>query len=148
MARLGKKLAVTVGDPSGVGPEIIQKWAHDNPQLCPYVEVIAHADLLSRLPSAVSKREVGGKSFKATPGKPCKEGAEIAFESLKAAAKGCLDGIYRAVTTAPISKFEMKKVGFDFPGKPSSLPTDGTAFRLWLLRDKNSCFRSLLGTCR
>lgn len=117
MARLGKKLAVTVGDPSGVGPEIIQKWAHDNPQLCPYVEVIAHADLLSRLPSAVSKREVGEKSFKATPGKPCKEGAEIAFESLEAAAKGCLDGIYRAVTTAPISKFEMKKVGFDFPGQ-------------------------------
>ena len=40
-----------------------------------------------------------------------------AFESLEVAAAGCASGRYCAVATAPISKFEMRKVGFNFAGQ-------------------------------
>ena len=40
-----KKLAITIGDPSGVGPEIILKWARQNPQLAEKCEVIGNAQL-------------------------------------------------------------------------------------------------------
>ncbi|PWM31487.1 MAG: 4-hydroxythreonine-4-phosphate dehydrogenase PdxA [Verrucomicrobia bacterium] len=112
-----KKIAITVGDPSGIGPEIIAEWAARTPELLPEVEAIGHRDFLSRLPAGMSVREVGNPSFKAVPGRPEAEGAQTARLALEAAAKGCLDGLYRGVVTAPISKLEMRKVGFDFPGQ-------------------------------
>ena len=112
-----KKLAITIGDPSGVGAEIIRKWVEENPDVARKTEVIAHAKFLETLPDTVSKRAVGSPTFEAVAGEPCAEGARVAFESLEAAAKGCADGLYRAVATAPISTFEMRQVGVDFAGQ-------------------------------
>ena len=112
-----KKLAITIGDPAGVGAEIIKAWAEKNPQMHSLCEVIAHAGFLDLLPDSIGKREVGDKEYKATAGFPDSRGALIAFESLEAAASGCKSGRYFAVTTAPISKAEMKKVGFNFAGQ-------------------------------
>ncbi len=112
-----KKLAITIGDPAGVGSEIIRKWVIDNPQKSLQAEVIAHASFLDTLPEYVSKRVVGDRNYCAKLGFPDEQGASIAAESLEFAAKGCSDGLYRAVVTAPISKFQMKKVGFDFAGQ-------------------------------
>ena len=111
----GKKIAVTVGDPSGVGPEIIEAWATSD--CCGDVEVIAHGELLSKLPDGVSKRRVGDSDFRAEKGVPCLEGARIALESLELAAEGCAEGRYSAVLTSPISKIQMRKVGFEFAGQ-------------------------------
>lgn len=112
-----KLLAVTVGDPAGVGGEIILKWAAAHPELHEFAEVIAHKSLLDALPASISRREVGAASYAARAGHPDSEGARIAFDALEAAAQGCKSGKYSAVVTCPISKFEMKKVGFDFPGQ-------------------------------
>ena len=35
-----KKLAITIGDPAGVGAEIIKAWAEKNPQMHSLCEVI------------------------------------------------------------------------------------------------------------
>ncbi len=112
-----KKLAITIGDPSGVGAEIIRDWILKNPQTSTCVEVIAHADFLDTIPDDVSKCEVGRASYKAKAGVPDLDGARVAFESLEVAAKGCDEGLYRAVVTAPISKIQMRQVGFDFAGQ-------------------------------
>lgn len=112
-----KKLAITIGDTAGVGAEVILKWATENPHLHDVVEVIAHKDFLDKLPDSISKVKVGADDYKAVAGSPDAEGAKIAFDALELSAKGCKDGKYRAVITAPISKFQMKKVGFDFAGQ-------------------------------
>lgn len=111
------KIAITIGDPAGVGAEVILKWAREHPELHDKVEVIAHAKFLEKLPADISKRAVGNPDFEAVAGIPSEEGCRVAFESLEAAAVGCSDGLYRAVATAPISKFEMRKVGFNFAGQ-------------------------------
>ena len=112
-----QKIAITIGDTAGVGPEVILKWAEKNPHLHSNVEVIAHREILDKLPSSISKVQVGADSYKAVAGVPDEQGAQIAFDALELSAKGCQTGKYRAVVTAPISKFQMKKVGFDFAGQ-------------------------------
>ena len=115
---LAKKMAITVGDPAGVGPEVIAAWAKSAPkQFLERVEVLAHSDFLDTLPAELGKRPIGPADFRAKAGEPSAEGCEIAALALEAAASGCLSGLYSAVITGPISKFEMRKIGFDFPGQ-------------------------------
>lgn len=112
-----QKIAITIGDPSGVGAEVIRAWAENSPQERKVAEVIAHADFLRTLPSDVSTRQIGDVNFSAIAGKPSKEGARVAFEALELSASGCAQGLYRAVVTAPISKAQMREVGFEFAGQ-------------------------------
>ena len=112
-----KKLAVTVGDPSGIGPEVILGWAKANPQLHSKVAVIAHKKFLDALPAKIGKVQAGESSYSPVAGKPDASGAAVALDALEKAAAGCLEGAFCAVTTAPISKAQMKLVGFDYPGQ-------------------------------
>jgi len=112
-----KKLALTVGDPSGVGPEIILNWAKSNPSYADKVCVIAHKALLEKLPKAFEGIQVGEDAFMPIAGEPSEEGARVAFDALNAAASGCKIGKFSAVTTAPISKANMRKIGFEYPGQ-------------------------------
>lgn len=112
-----KKLAVTIGDPAGVGPDVIKKWAETAPaSLLKKVEVLGNKKFLDTLPAELGKRPVGDFSFEAWAGEPSAEGCKIAELSLETAARGCVCGEYFGVTTAPISKFEMRKIGFNYPG--------------------------------
>jgi 4-hydroxythreonine-4-phosphate dehydrogenase len=51
------------------------------------------------------------------PGLPDETSAEIAFESLKLATRLAVEGQAGGIVTGPISKAELAKVGFDFPGQ-------------------------------
>lgn len=112
-----KKIAITIGDPAGVGAEIILDWAKKNPQLLGGVAVIAHADFLASLPSGLEKVAVGAPNYRAQPGRPDADGARVAFAALEESAAGCKQGRYAAVLTAPISKACMRGVGFEFQGQ-------------------------------
>ena len=47
-----KKLAVTIGDPAGVGPDVIKKWAEAAPaSLLKKVEVLGNKKFLDTLPA-------------------------------------------------------------------------------------------------
>jgi 4-hydroxythreonine-4-phosphate dehydrogenase len=109
-----KPVAITCGDPSGVGPEIIEKWAAQYPDLaseCAFIgPLIWCADLPGRLVP------VGRPGFEAVPGNPTDSGSKIAMAALEEAAAGCVAGRFSAVVTGPINKERMAKVGFAFPG--------------------------------
>lgn len=110
------KIAITIGDPAGVGCEIIAALLAARPDLRRACAVLAHADFLRGLPADVEKVPVGDSCYRAAPGVPDDEGARVAFAALEEAAAGCAAGRYAAVVTAPISKAQMRKVGFDFQG--------------------------------
>ncbi len=103
-------IAVTVGDPAGIGPEVV-RVALDSTGLartCRF-EVVGGAEKARR------PKEV--------PCRPSREGALAALEDLEAAVAGALDGRYAAVVTGPIHKARMKEVGFDFPGQTEFFAT-------------------------
>ena len=93
------RIAVTVGDPAGLGPEVVSEA------------------LRSQALNQECRFEVIGPSRASNPGQPTVEGARAAFAALEAAAAGLLDGGYAAVVTGPIHKARMREVGFHFPGQ-------------------------------
>jgi 4-hydroxythreonine-4-phosphate dehydrogenase len=111
------KLAITCGDPAGVGPEIIAAWLAANPGEMVNVAVIGPARWLAALPAAGTKIAVGMEDFSATPGSPDGEGALIAWAAMERAAVGCKNGEFAGVVTGPVSKGQLARIGFAFPGQ-------------------------------
>ena len=112
-------LAITCGDPAGVGPEVIEKLIHSNPLYRDDCVLIGSQPWTERLSKdyAIRSLPVGSHDFSVSLGEPTNEGALIALESMKLAAQGCIDGLFRGVVTGPVSKYWLKNAGFDFPGQ-------------------------------
>lgn len=111
------KLAITCGDPAGVGPEIIAAWLAANPTEAAKVAVIGPTRWLETLPAAVTKVPVGLENFAATPGKPDGDGALVAWAAMERAAAGVKNGEYSGVVTASVSKERLAAIGYPHPGQ-------------------------------
>ncbi len=112
-----KPLAITCGDPAGVGPEIISAWLAANPAEHASVAVIGPALWLETLPAAVRKVPVGFDDYAATPGKPNGGGALVAWAAMERSADGCRLGEFSGVVTGPVSKERLAAIGYPFPGQ-------------------------------
>ena len=94
-----REILITLGDPAGIGPEIID------------------AALASgKLPEGFSFRVIGDRAA-GVPGKPDKGSAKSAFDALREAARLLRETDAAAVVTAPVSKEALQAVGFAFPGQ-------------------------------
>ncbi|HEX7872944.1 MAG TPA: 4-hydroxythreonine-4-phosphate dehydrogenase PdxA [Sphingobium sp.] len=129
-------LAVTLGDPSGIGPEIIAKaWKRrredglppffavgDIRALTYFADVPVErihdpADCLAVFDRALPCLPIEEGGDAPVPGAPTLDGARSAFHSLEVAT-----GLVRAesasgLVTGPISKARLAEVGFTFPGQ-------------------------------
>lgn len=112
-------LAITCGDPAGVGPEIVARLAAAPAPDGARYTLIGPASWLETVPAAahVNRVAVGAGTFRAEPGMPSVEGARVALAAMEEAAAGCRAGRYAAVTTGPVSKIWMQRAGFPFPGQ-------------------------------
>lgn len=92
-------IAITIGDPAGIGPEV------------------ARAALASgRLDDAFQYRLIGDVRS-AVPGQPTLASAQAALDAMEHAAALAESGDVCAVVTGPVSKAQMHKVGFAYPGQ-------------------------------
>jgi 4-hydroxythreonine-4-phosphate dehydrogenase len=115
---MSKPIAITCGDPAGVGPEIIASWLMAHPELASEFVVIGAARWLESLAlSAAARIAVGLDDFVATPGAPDSEGALIAWAAMERAAKGCVNGDFSGVVTGPVSKDRLARIGYPYPGQ-------------------------------
>ena len=113
-----KPIAITCGDPAGIGPEVVEHHLRLEPAWAERVVLIGpQAWLDAPAFSSAQKIPVGSASFTMNPGHPSLEGASIACEALERAAEGCKAGTFSAVVTGPVSKSWMQQVGFTFPGQ-------------------------------
>ena len=111
------KLAFTCGDPAGVGPEVIEAWLKANAEHAREVAVIGPAQWLDKLDTPAGKVPVGLEEFTAVPGQANGEGALVAWAALERAATGCKNGEFSAVVTGPVSKEQLVRIGYPFPGQ-------------------------------
>lgn len=116
---MSRRIVITCGDPAGVGPEIIERWAAEHPELLPQTTIAGSAAWLAGTKelAGCGKLEVGPADFSATPGQPTVEGARVALAALEAATACCRRGEAGAVVTGPVSKIWMQRAGFTFPGQ-------------------------------
>jgi 4-hydroxythreonine-4-phosphate dehydrogenase len=132
-------LAVSLGDPAGIGPELLcEAWVRREAERLPSFFICGGAGLLREAAarrgldltlasvSSVSEAEaafdsalpvLGGVDGDYRPGQPDSEGARLALVSLESATSLVVDGKAAALVTGPVSKAEMAKIGYPYPGQ-------------------------------
>lgn len=132
-------LAISMGDPAGVGPElIVAAWALSGTAgLAPFVAVgskrvfekaarqrglhvkvkavTSLEEALAVFDQALPVLDLGDLDY--TPGQPDDAGAAMALAALDAATQLTIAGETGALVTAPIAKSRLARVGFDHPGQ-------------------------------
>ncbi len=93
------RILITLGDPAGVGPEVIDL-------------ALASPDL-----PAGFEFEILGDRCAGTPGKPDTRSAAASLTALHEAVRRLKSGTADAVVTGPVSKEGLQSVGFPFPGQ-------------------------------
>ncbi|HSE86903.1 MAG TPA: 4-hydroxythreonine-4-phosphate dehydrogenase PdxA [Candidatus Binatia bacterium] len=136
-------VAVTMGDPAGIGPEVLRKTLADprikricSPLILGDWEVLGRAwkgkanasklvcwqpgqALLPLLESHCAGVVCSVSSLSAResrPGRPTKAGGHAAYRYIVVAAKLALSGVVDAMATAPISKSILQDAGYNYPG--------------------------------
>lgn len=130
-------IAITCGDPAGIGPEIVAAWAAAHPEAAEHAALIGPARWLQAAgshgrPGGARAREgaaglgaqtfaaeipVGLEDYEAAPGKPDAESSLVAWAAMEVAAEGCRSGRFSAVVTGPVSKERMNGIGWNYPGQ-------------------------------
>ncbi|AMM51965.1 4-hydroxythreonine-4-phosphate dehydrogenase [Rufibacter sp. DG15C] len=132
------RIGITIGDVSGIGPEVILKTLADNRVLhyCTPViygtagavnfyrkqlalenfsfQVISSADQAQ--PRKVNVLNCQEEELEFTPGKPSAATGTLARLALFKAAEDLKAGLIQAIVTAPIDKDNIQGEGFQFPG--------------------------------
>ncbi len=105
-----KPLAVTAGDPAGIGPEICAALAAS--RFADRVVIIGDASLLG------SDLPVIDTPFPApvVKGRPDSANAATLLDGLRRAVSGCLSGEFSGMVTAPLSKRVIADAGIPFTG--------------------------------
>lgn len=107
-------IAITCGDPAGVGPELLASWLKAHPEQADSVMPIGPADWIASLGRGLA---VGPTDYQTQPGRPDDAGQLIAIEAMELAARGTTGGRFAAVVTGPVNKKGLAGVGYDFPGQ-------------------------------
>ena len=120
------RIAVTMGDPAGIGPEIVCRAVNSLKvqRVCSPV-VFGDKTAINNLQITNNNYGKGKKKYefiptsnigKVTLGKPSKKSGIAAYSAIKAAARFCLDGKADALVTAPVSKESLKLAGIKYSG--------------------------------
>ena len=135
---LKPKIAITIGDPSGIGPEIVYRAVNslkvqrvcspvvvgDKNIIAKYFNLNKKSDQIDFVFSSSYKRKI-------TVGKPSKTSGLIACDAIKQAVEMCVNHKTKAMVTAPVSKESFKYAGLKFAGH--------TEFLGHLTKTKNYC---------
>ncbi|MGE4506668.1 MAG: 4-hydroxythreonine-4-phosphate dehydrogenase PdxA [Desulfovibrionaceae bacterium] len=131
-----RTVCITLGDPNGLGPELVCRWLAENPKtderlvlIGPETSLVPHARRLGigspwtridspegREPGVFLLEPDGLAFFTPEPGACTTLGGMSAGLSLEAACELLLSGRAQALVTCPLNKAGLQMAGFDFPG--------------------------------
>ncbi len=134
-----KPLAVSLGDPAGIGPELLaEAWARrDTERLSPFY-VVGGAGVLATAAkkrglalhiARISRPDEAADVFSTalpvlgdgdcvySPGMPDEDGAKLALSSLQQATGHAISGEASGLVTGPIAKSHLARIGFSQPGQ-------------------------------
>lgn len=141
-------LAITMGDPAGIGPEIILKALKET-AISPNcnITVIGSRYLLEKTyeqwlgktdrplvnPKDLNILNIPLGEKDIIPGKGDNISGAASFKYLQEAISGTLRGVYQGIVTAPIAKSLWKAAGYEYPGQTEVLATAAGVTRYGML---------------
>ena len=147
-------IAITQGDPAGIGPEIVAKAFRDAPELLRHCFVVGDVATLRRAAQAIAQPGVGGLPVAQisaphealampprcvpvlpVPGIPGPQpwgqvsaaAGRAAADAVVWATRAALRGEVAALVTAPLHKEALSAAGVDFPGHTELLQAEAAA---------------------
>ena len=145
-------IAITMGDPAGIGPEIILKALLAQPEHVPDAQgersdfvvygdpalLAARASRLGLNAEPLRVVSCGQVPPDLTPGRLDPRAGEAAYQAVQHATLDALAGRVRAVVTAPLNKEALNAAGHAFPGHTEILATlsGGVPVRMMLANDE------------
>ncbi|MDB5892476.1 MAG: 4-hydroxythreonine-4-phosphate dehydrogenase PdxA [Rhodoferax sp.] len=147
-------LAITLGDPAGIGPEIIAKTFRDAPDLVrgcfvagdvgamrhasqslagpgqpgwPVVEIAAAADAASLPPNCIPVLQATAPLGHVVVGRVSADAGRAAADAVVWAARAALRGEIAALVTAPLHKEALAAAGVLYPGHTELLQAEAAA---------------------
>ena len=107
------RLAVTLGDPRGIGPEIVDRASRDDA-----VRAVADLVLVGPHGTGLTVDEPVGEW---TPGSGASAAGALAGRAIERAVAMASSGAVQGIVTAPIDKQALLAGGYDFPGHTEML---------------------------
>jgi 4-hydroxythreonine-4-phosphate dehydrogenase len=150
-----KPIAITLGDPAGIGPEIVAKVFADAGELTRGAFVVGdlgcvrrgtHIVAGTRAPLPVAQIEDSAEAFQAPPhcipvlqpaaavnelpvlGQVSAQAGRMAADAVSWAARAALRGEIAALVTAPLHKEALAAAGVPFPGHTELLQAEAAAY--------------------
>lgn len=113
------KIAVTMGDPAGIGPEIVAKAVMKLKSGADDLVIVGNRKIFIEtarelgmdMNAVMSLHIVDIDSGKIEPGRPTKMSGKVAIESIEKSVEMCSFGTVQAICTAPISKEAIRMAG-------------------------------------
>ncbi len=157
-----KPIAITMGDPAGIGPEIIIKAFTQEPELTKSCFVVGKVAALQRAADSVEsatklgaifEHQIGNKAAHSLPGvlqiydpnpefsahcdfgKISAAAGKMASDAVSWAARSALKGQIAALVTAPLHKEALHAAGVPFPGHTELLQAEAAAFLGKVIKD-------------
>jgi 4-hydroxythreonine-4-phosphate dehydrogenase len=154
IAAVGAPVAITLGDPAGIGPEIIVKAFHQAPEATrgafvagdvalmrrasgalaqpgqpawPVAEIEHASDVAATPPGCIPVLQVASPMGNIVPGRISAEAGRVAGDCVVWAARAALRGDIAAMVTAPLHKEALAAAGFPYPGHTELLQAEAAA---------------------
>lgn len=131
MSKKEPRLLLTIGDPNGIGSEIILKIFNDKSFLPKFdLTVVGSKKILDFYSNVLNLEKIKieniieiplTKGFKTEPGKISKAAGRISGDAIKTAAFLCLKKEFEGMITLPVSKEALNLGGYDYPGHTEML---------------------------
>ena len=124
MTRL-PRVAVTVGDPAGIGPEIVLKALASPERAAAQYVVYGPSRTLEAFARRMSWQTINELGIESVDvplksdvplGQVTAEGGRVAAEAVLQAARDAMAGKVDAIATAPLNKESLRAAGYPFPG--------------------------------
>jgi 4-hydroxythreonine-4-phosphate dehydrogenase len=149
-------IALTMGDPAGVGPELCLRMLADPEVLaCSTPVIFGNAKLLQRVatttglpfPASQSIRDISCPHMDSVvPGKLSAACGTAAFNCIEAAIQEAMSGQVTAIVTAPLNKESLHLAGVPYPGHTEMLTHLTGAKRTCMMLSSETITTSLVTT--
>ncbi len=128
---MSKKIAVTMGDPSGIGPEVILKALNKLKTVDDNLILIGNKTIFKQtekntginLSNKIQIIDLPCDLTKIIIGQNCLESGRLAYKCLETACEMAKKNEISAIVTAPLSKAALHMAGYNFSGQTEILNT-------------------------
>ncbi len=119
-------IAITMGDPAGIGPEVTLRALSEKkvrekvrPLVVGDMAILSHLATLLNIDPLCEEEVISVSALKPSsvePGRVSAECGRAMISYVEEAVRGCLEGRFHAMVTAPINKLAARLAGFGFQG--------------------------------